>query len=290
METSQQNDSLFDNDTLNSDGLEAFRLDYDEPANSQLPQENEVTEETEQENRPVEPDLDNWQVRASYFQSQLDKYRNQVEPYMPLIQYVQQTPQALEVLEKIMMGQQTPLPQQEPVQNQDIIAKPDKPSKPSNYNVTDAFNDPDSESFKYREAMDDYKLAMIEHYEKKDEANNKAVDEIVKQRTMQMQTQEKLMEADTLLQSKYNFSPEDSVAFIKEMGSNDSLSMDNLVGYWKWKRSQVNGGQQKVQQLNQNNNRPKFPLPAAIAGGGGNNPAPDINSQFNQTFFQRRQT
>jgi len=93
------NTESVDNDSI---GLDFFNFTsspeaIEEPVQAApLAEDNEVTgESTVGEQDPNKPIEDNWEIRARYFQSELDK----AKPYMPLVKYIQENPQLLDTIE-----------------------------------------------------------------------------------------------------------------------------------------------------------------------------------------------
>ena len=112
--------------------------------------------------------------RHEYWQSQHDKVNNELgnahkeldyykQQLGPLQDYLKQNPNVVNAIDRqLSNGQPQGQPQQQaqqPVQGnqQEPLQKPDKPTRPSDYNEVDAYNDPDSSSFKYRTQLDGYR-------------------------------------------------------------------------------------------------------------------------------------
>lgn len=107
-----------------------------------------------------------WQSKNDKTQGELSKISQEFEQYKnmmgPVANAIQQNPQILKNLE-----QQSP--SNEPPAQQNSLQAPNRPEKPHSYNEVDAYNDPDSDSFKYRLSVDRYRDDMIDHYGKVDQ-------------------------------------------------------------------------------------------------------------------------
>ena len=107
-----------------------------------------------------------WQSKNDKTQGELSRISQEFEQYKqmmgPVANAIQQNPQILKNLE-----QQSP--SNEPPAQQNSLQAPNRPEKPHSYNEVDAYNDPDSDSFKYRLSVDRYRDDMIDHYGKVDQ-------------------------------------------------------------------------------------------------------------------------
>lgn len=213
---------------------------------------------TEQEVVPVEQPADNWQTRASYFQSEYDKLKHVVQPYMPVIRLLEEKPELIDVLQKAIAPQEPAIPE-----------KPAKPVKPADYNVSDAINDPDSNSYKYREAIESYQEQIVNYYDTLNDMKLKQQEQLEQQARMayeqqkQAQTQQRMMvELSTSLGRDFNMSPQEQAAFIKDMSDPSSINIANLVSLWRSKQQQGNREMYR---------KPNQPIPP-VFGGAGNQP------------------
>jgi len=107
-----------------------------------------------------------WQSKHDKTQGELNRINAEFEQYKqmmgPVANAVQQNPQVMQNLE-----QQSPSNGQ-PAQEQNPLQAPNRPEKPHSYNEVDAYNDPESDSFKYRLSNDKYRDDMIDYYGKVD--------------------------------------------------------------------------------------------------------------------------
>jgi len=236
------------------------------------------TQPIQQPVEPQQPVDDNWQVRASYFQSQYDRLKNQVESYMPLIQTLESDQSAAQRVIAALQGQPVPVQQPEPE-----VVLPSRPSKPEDYNYEEAISDPSSQSFKYRVALEEYNEKLGEYVAYKDarerEEATKA-EQIAKQYAMM---QQKTQQQQEFLDSTYNhllttrnFSPDEAKLFINEMADDSAITLDNLIGYWRWMKGQQHQPRVQPKSLN-------MPYPAINGGGRSNNqPQANPDAQFSQ--------
>ena len=115
-----------------------------------------------------------WQSKHDKVMSELSEARGQIDYYRdtldPIKTGLQQNPDILDALEQRVAGSNgqvngSPQQAQQPAGNQQpSLQPPVKPQTPMTYNEVEAFNDPESESFKYRQAKDQYNDTMIDYY------------------------------------------------------------------------------------------------------------------------------
>ena len=135
---------------------------------------------------------------------------------------------------------------------------PQRPAKPRSFSREDAYSDSSSESARYldevdewRDNMEEYKdlrhqydLAVMQDKMEKVEASR--VEDIKRQQAY-AKRREQIQQVDNLVQNKYGLSSEESKNFIREMSSNESLTMDNLVQLWRMRQGQGNPVGQPIQ-------------------------------------------
>ena len=215
-----------------------------------------------------------------YWQSQYDKVKGEydnleskyqeIESLEPIAKYIQQNPGVLDnVTQSLSSGQQPGQPQQE-VQ-EEPMKRPDRPTKPAEYDAIDAYSDPNSASYKYKESMDSYRDGMIEFQEKRNEAMEGALRQEAERQQQMMQRQQQVQQMSnvkTQLTQGYSFSDTDAEQFIKEMAKPDSISMDNLVALYRMKQSpsgEVLANQRKADEMRRQKAKLNIPSTVGVA-------------------------
>ena len=106
-----------------------------------------------------------WQSKHDRTAGELSQTQKELEYYKstlgPVADLVRQNPNIVDTLRQSPSNEQ-------PAQEQNSLKPPSRPEKPHSYSEVDAYNDPDSESFKYRLANDKYRDDMIDYYGKVD--------------------------------------------------------------------------------------------------------------------------
>ena len=194
----------------------------------------------EQPAPPVEAKNDD--TRYEYWQSQASKKENELNQ----LKAQQQQAMAMQQQQAMMMQQQQA--QAQPAQEQFPDA-PAKPNKPRHYSREEAYSDPNSESARYldeveewRDNMDEYKdlkhqydIAVVE--DRMIQAERARVED-VKRQQFAAQKRSQLNAVNQVVQQKYGLTADESRQFITEMSSEKSLTMDNLVQLWRMKQGQ----------------------------------------------------
>ncbi len=187
-----------------------------------------------------EPAKDN-PSRHEYWQSQHDKVNNELgtaqqelqyykEQIGPLADYLKKNPNVVNAIDQQLSNGQ---PQGEPqaqaqpeMRHQDApLQKPNRPTRPSDYNEVDAYNDPDSSSFKYRTTMDNYRDDMISFMETKDMER----EQFAQQQMAQQQLMAERQQAISHVQNNYGFDGAKAQDFVNFITDPSNVTYDNLV-------------------------------------------------------------
>jgi len=191
-----------------------------------------------------------------YWQSQYDKAQRELtdlkeqhsslKDIEPLAKYIQENPAILDSVESSLSSGQ---PSGQPIGNQaESLKKPEKPTKPANYDAIDAYSDPQSDSYKYRDAIDGYRDEMISFQEKKNEQVVARMEQDYQNRAQEQQVET----LRTQLTNGHGFNTNQVDDFMKVMSDPGSLSLENLVNLYKLQQApsaEVTKNLQKAQQM-----------------------------------------
>jgi hypothetical protein len=230
------------------------------------PQEQEIEMPTEASPKEDDESFQYWQSQADKRAKELEEVKTRyqdLEDIAPIARYIRENPQVLNSVESSLSANkpQETLRQEN---SQELAKKPDKPSKPANYDPIEATNDMESDSFKYREAMETYRDDMMDHYEAREqnrisEARN-AQDKIAQENYME--------NVRSQLTNVYGFDTAQSEAFIDDMSRPESLSLENLVTVWKLRNKpteQQIKSPQKVKQMQAQKEKLSVKQPVGVA-------------------------
>ena len=253
-------------DELMQDHVDAFTAEH-----SAEPVKADVVEEVSPKEDPNQHQY--WQSQYDKVKSEFDsmstKYQ-EIESIAPIAKYIQENPGVLQnVQQSLSVGQQGGQPQQEAPP--EPMKRPERPTKPAEYDAIDAYSDPTTASYKYRESMDAYRDGMIEFQEERNTAmENAMAGEAQRQRQamIQQQHQQQVMGVKAQLTQGYDFSPEDAETFITEMAKPESITMDNLVALWKMKNApsgEVLANQRKAEEMQRQKQKLSIPNTLGVA-------------------------
>lgn len=182
--------------------------------------------------------------------------------YKPLAEMIQRNPQFLKAVESSLGNAQTEVPKDP------VIERPTVPSKPANYDFTES-QVPGTESFKYREAMEQYPLAMAEYFDKRETVREQTAQKTQQAYQNRIAEQEAYQSLSNELTTKYGYKPDQVQDFIQTMNDPSSRSLANLValhGMHKQNRGANVAGATKAALKN-------VPLPVGVVGGNGSGQA-----------------
>ena len=189
---------------------------------------------------------DNDSVRYEYWQSQAAKLQNQlneVKEYQPMVDYLRANPEAVQ---SITPGGKPAEAAPTSQEQEEFPPPPAKPEQPRGFSREEAFSDPNSDSAlyldnveKWRDDMQTYNqlAAQYEIATMRESYNEKLgkIEKIEQQRQEQSAAQAKMNEVRQYVSSNYDLG-ENVEDFITTMNDPSSLNMDDLVGYYKYKK------------------------------------------------------
>ena len=233
------------------------------------PSNNEVVENTETN---VEP-TDNDAKRYAYWQSQADKYKNE--------------------LAEMKKVQETPAQVQQPVQEvpeqkvEEFPPAPERPARPRNFSREEAYTDPNSESARYLDAKEDWDEQMVEYntlhtqyqnavlQEKFDKMENKRVEEAKRQEAAQAAAKQQA-EVLNYVTGHHGMNDNEAKDFMTKMSDPSSITIDNLVQLYRMQQGgaipQQNAAPaQPSETFQQAKNAQQVPSPMGVMPSGQSN-------------------
>ena len=215
--------------------------------------------------------------RIAYWQSQTDKAKNDAAI---LAEEANKYKQALEQLRQSSVSNES--------QNRlrsDSIEEPIKPEKPISYNEVDAYNDPESDSFKYRVKYDQYRDARLDYVERLEHSRQQQQQaEFAKQQERQMVNQ-----AYNQVQNAYGFDQVKAADFIGWAQDPKNITMDSLVKLYNIQKSpgiKQQQVEQKKQAIQNQNEALKVPTTTAVTPGT-SQPQMDDEAMFNEALLSK---
>ena len=195
-------------------------------------QETETAPETGQPEVSGEENQNNDDKRYQYWQSQADKYKNELDSI------------------KSQQQVQPPVQQQENVQVQpektreEFPPPPSKPQRPRTFNREEAYSDSNSESARYldelegwRDDMDEYNSLQTQYQtavmeEKIQSMENERIAEVKRQEAAQKRSRQET-EIKEHVMGHYGMNANEAKDFMTKMSDPKSLNIDNLVQLYR---------------------------------------------------------
>tara|TARA_R100001530_G_scaffold60761_2_gene43871 strand:+ start:5831 stop:6775 length:945 start_codon:yes stop_codon:yes gene_type:complete len=180
--------------------------------------------------------------RYQYWQSQADKYKNELDSVKSQQQQVREEVQ----------HQVSAQPQQvQPEVKEEFPPPPAKPQRPRTYNREEAYSDPNSESARYadeleswRDDMDEYNSLQTQYQSAiMEEKLNKIQEERVQEAQRQQASQKQAEQASQIkehVMGHYGMSGNEAQDFMTKMSDPKSLNVENLVQLYRMQNSQGN--------------------------------------------------
>ena len=212
---------------------------------------------------------DNDTTRYQYWQSQADKYKNELES---------------------IKQQQVPVQQQQIAETEPTVEEfpeaPDRPQQPRTFNREEAYADPNSESARYlnelenwRDDMNEYnslksqyQTALIE--DKFNKMENDRIEAAKRQEAAQMQA-EQTANIKSHVMGHHGMNENEANDFMTKMSDPNSINIDNLVQLYRMQQGgaapQNNAPAQPSASFQQTKNAQQVPSPMGVMPSGQSN-------------------
>lgn len=159
---------------------------------------------------------------------------------------------------------------------------PKAPQKPERYDEVEAYNDPQSESYKYRKQYERYRDDMMTYFVTKQEVKEKAEVAEREAKSREESMKRSMVALQGQLQAQFGLSSSEAVDFIQTMTDPSAVTLDALVTLYRLKKSPKQPN--RSADMRQRNERLNAPLPGGVAGGEGNSPESD-EAMFNRSLL-----
>ncbi len=228
------------------------------------------------------------QNRYEYWQSQADKAKGELTALREEVEFYRNNPVA-------QQPQQMQQPQPSNGQSQGYpeqgfqepsLKEPIRPDRPVNYNELDAYNDAESESFKYRLANERYRDERMEYLETKDQVREQQM-QAQYQQEMQMQRDSMMrQQAQSHATNSYGWEQNKANEFVEWASNPKNLTLDNLAKLFELNKNPNPVVQQKTQQMQNQAERLSIPRPVAVVNGKSEQPK-DQAQMFSDALLGR---
>lgn len=261
-------------ETRNADQAprEDAMLNIEQPAipNGEVPVDTGVADTITQETQETSPRDDS--TRFEYWQSQADKAKGELNALRQELEYYRSNTNPAEQ-SSVSNGQPQAYPEQglqEP-----SLKEPTAPERPHSYNEVDAYNDPQSESFKYRVAKESYRDKYMDFLTKKDQVREQEMQARYQAQMQQQQTQ--MVQQQAMSHAVNNFGWEQSKAmeFVRWSQNPENLTLDNLAKLFELRTNPNPVVKQRTEEMQNQANRLSVPKTAVVQTGQAEQPKSD---------------
>ena len=233
----------------------------------EIPTENPVgTGEpiTEEQTNEVSPRDDS--TRFEYWQSQADKAKGELNALRSELDYYKTNtvPQNADQQGSPSNGQAQGHPQglQEP-----SLKEPTAPERPHSYNEVDAYNDPESDSFRYRIAKESYRDQYIDFLTKKDQVRDQEMQAQYQQQMQQQQLRMVQSQAMSHAVNNFGYDNQKAAQFVEWSQNPDNLTLDNLAKLFELRTNPNPVVKQRTEEMQNQAGRLAVPKTAAVQTG-----------------------
>ena len=247
-----------------------------------------VTQETTQEpsSRDDSTRFEYWQSQADKAKGELGTIRKELDYYKnslaPVEQMIRNNPDVLDRLEHSPSnGQSQAYPNG---LQKNSLQEPSAPERPHSYNEVDAYNDPESDSFKFRLAKEEYRDNYLSYLKDKDQVREQELQTQYQAQMQQQQTHMMQTQAHSHAVNSYGWDTNKANDFVQWAQNPDNLTMDNLAKLFELRTNANPVVQQRTQEMQNQAERLAVPKTAAVQTGKAEQPRSE-EQLFNDAFF-----
>jgi hypothetical protein len=210
------------NDVTNTN---LFEVDVSGPSINETPVGEQQAESEDVSQQPARDDPS----RFEYWQSQADKVKGELSKTQQDLAYFR---------EQAMQSQQQTPPNGQPngqLVQQDSLQSPVKPEKPVNYNEVDAYNDPESASFKFRLNKEKYNDDYITFIEDRETKREHEYADRYQQAMIEQESNNLRNNAYSHVVSSYGWAPDQARNFVEWASNPNNVTVDHLAKLYQMK-------------------------------------------------------
>ncbi len=213
-------------------------------------------------------------TRFEYWQSQADKAKGELSAIRSELEYYKTNtvPQNADQQGSPSNGQVQGQPQglQEP-----SLKEPTAPERPHSYNEVDAYNDPESDSFRYRIAKESYRDQYIDFLTKKDQVRDQEMQTQYQQQMQQQQLRMVQSQAMSHAVNNFGYDNQKAAQFVEWSQNPDNLTLDNLAKLFELRTNPNPVVKQRTEEMQNQAGRLAVPKTAAVQTGQSEQPRSD---------------
>ena len=215
---------------------------------------------------------------------ELDYYKNTLDP---IARHIDENPQILDTIEASVSNGQQGVPSGNGT-NPASLQMPVKPQKPVAFNEVDAFNDPESDSYKYRQQLDTYRDTMQDYLFQREEVREQQY----KANMARQQETMLLNQVQSHMTNSYKWEPNKVNEFMRWAQNPANITVDRLAKLYEMENTPSQSDAQLAQrkQAMQNEaNRMNIPRTSVVEKGQAPPPMND-EDMFNAGLMSLKRT
>ena len=198
--------------------------------------------------------------RFEYWQSQADKVKGELSATQQELAYYRE--------QAMQSSQQSPSNGQPVEQAQETSLKPPvKPEKPVNYNEVDAYNDPESASFKFRMQKEQYQDDYLSYMETKDANREAEYAKRYQQAMLEQEANSLRSNAYNHVVSNYGWDQSRANDFVQWASNPANVTVDHLAKLFQMKDAPNAQVEQRKNQVIKEREIAAMPRSAAVETG-----------------------
>ena len=205
-----------------------------------------------------------WQSQTDKAKGELDTLRQELNYYKqnlaPVEQMLRDNPQILDRLESSSSNGQSQ-------EQETSLKEPTEPDRPHSYNEVDAYNDPESDSFKYRIDKEKYRDEYLIHLKEKDQIREHEMQRQYQAQMEQQQAQMVQSQATSHAVNNYGWDSNKANEFVTWARNPDNLTLDNLAKLFELRTNPNPVVKQRADEMQKQSERLSVPKTAAVQKG-----------------------
>ena len=264
------------NDVTNTN---LFEVDVSGPSINETPLGEQQAENQEDSQQPARDDPS----RFEYWQSQADKVKGELTQTQQDLAYFR---------EQAMQSQQQTPPNGQPngqLVQKDSLQSPVKPEKPINYNEVEAYNDPESASFKFRLNKEKYNDDYITFIEDRETKREHEYADRYQQAMVEQESNNLRTNAYSHVVSSYGWQPDQARNFVEWASNPNNVTVDHLAKLYQMKDAPNAQVQQRKGQIIKEREIASMPRTASVETGRSEAPMND-EDMFNAGMLSWKRT
>jgi hypothetical protein len=220
--------------------------------------------------------------RVAYWQSRADKFQREAQDNAlgaPYARLFQEKPELALVV-------QAELAKPKGDQDSSGLKKPEPPARPVEFNEVESYNNPESDSFKFRKAQEAYREQHLAYLGETQLQRTKVLEEELNRRRTDEDSRIKVAQLKTIVMQK-GLTAAETEDFVVFMSDPKNMTTDNLVALYKLKKAPQPAADAKEEEMRRRAMGGRAPVPPISGGGGVPGKPMDPAVSFSQSLIAK---